>query len=154
MCIICNKFKVNYLNLEQVKVLPIEIRDSDDGSTFTNTIVRNDEIIPIIPLIEPITMGISTLPSTNLIANNIEELKNTLIKNDNNIQVGLSQDLQSEHLVRSSEQSLRLIIAFIIALLPEIIKTIPEAAIQIRHLINGEENKLDPNLLNMAMLEL
>ena len=147
MCIICNKFKVKYLNLEQVKALPIEIRDSDDGSTFTNTIIRNDEIIPIIPLIEPITMGIWTLPSTDLIANNYEELKNTLIKNDNNSQTGLSQDLRS----LDPEQSLRLIVPFIIALLPEIIKTIPEAAIQIRHLINGEENKLNPNLFNMAL---
>ena len=75
VCIICNKFKVKYLNLEQVKALPIEIRNSDDGSTFTNTIVRNDEIIPIIPLIEPLVMGISILPSTDSIAVNIEELK-------------------------------------------------------------------------------
>ena len=56
MCVICNKFKVKYLNQEQVKALPIEIRDSDDGSIFTNTIVRNDEIIPIIPLIESIAI--------------------------------------------------------------------------------------------------
>ena len=133
--------KVKYLNLEQVKALPLEIRDSDDGSTFTNTIVRNDEIIPIISLIEPIAMGISTLPSTDLIANNIKELKNTFIKNDNNSQTGLF----------NADKSLRLIVPFIIALLPEIIKTIPEVTIQIRHLINGEENKLDPNLFDMAL---
>ena len=90
MCIICNKFKVKYLNLEHVKALPIEIQDSDDGSIFTNTIVRNDEIVPIIPLIEPIAMGISTLPSTDSIHANIEELKNILIKNGNNLQTGLS----------------------------------------------------------------
>ena len=75
VCIICNKFKVKYLNLEQVKALPVEIRDSDNGSIFINTIIRNDEIIPIIPLIEPIAMGISTLPSTDSIAINIEELQ-------------------------------------------------------------------------------
>ena len=72
VCIICSKFKVKYLNLEQVKAVLIEIRDSDNGSIFTNTIIRNDEIIPIIHLIEPIAMEISTLPSTDLIANNIE----------------------------------------------------------------------------------
>ena len=80
MCIICNKFKVKYLNLEQVKALPVEIRDSDDGSIFTNTIIRNDEIIPIIHLIGPIAIGISTLSSTDSIAVNIEELKNTILK--------------------------------------------------------------------------
>ena len=40
MCVICNKFKNKYLNLDQVKALPNEIGDSDDGSTFTNTIIR------------------------------------------------------------------------------------------------------------------
>ena len=84
-------------------------------------------------------MGISTLPFTDLIVNNIKELKNTLIKNDNNSQTGLF----------SPDQSLRLIVPFIIALLPEIRKTIPEVTIQIKHLINGEENKLDPDLFNM-----
>ena len=122
VCVICNKLKVKYLNLGQVKALPDEILDSDDGSIFTNTIIRNDEIIPIIPLIGPIVMGISALPSTDSIAANIEELKNTIIKNGNNLQI---------------------IVPFIIALLPEIIKTIPETANQIKHLINGEENKID-----------
>ena len=65
MCVICNKFKNKYLNLEQVKALPNEIRDSDDGSIFTNTIIRNNEILPIIPLIGSIAMGISALPSTD-----------------------------------------------------------------------------------------
>ena len=35
VCVICNKFKTKYLNLEQVKALPDEIMDSDDGSIFT-----------------------------------------------------------------------------------------------------------------------
>ena len=96
---------------------------------------------PIIPLIEPIAMGISTLPSTDSIAVNIEELKNTLIKNGNNLQTGLS--------LRSPEQSLRLIVPFIIALLPEIIKTMPDETIQIKHLINSP--KLDPSLFDMDL---
>ena len=139
MCIICNKFKNKYLNLEQVKLLPDEIRDSDDGSIFTNTIIRNDEILPIIPLIGSIAMGISALPSTDSTATNIEELKITIIKNGNNLQT---------------------IVPFIIAILPEIIKTMPEAANQIKHLINGEGNivnemskingyQLDPSLFDM-----
>ena len=36
-----------------------------------------------------------------------------------------------------------------IALLPEIIKTMPEEANQIKHLIN--DPKLDPNLFGMAL---
>ena len=116
MCIICNKFKTKYLNLEQVKALPNEIRDSDDGSTFTNTIVRNNKMLPIIPLIGSIAMGISALPSTDLTAANIKELKNTIIKNGNNLQT---------------------IVPFIIAILPEIIKTMPEEANNIKHLINA-----------------
>ena len=58
VCAICNKFKTKYLNLEQVKVLPNEIKDSIDGSTFTNTIERNGILISIIPLISTIVMGI------------------------------------------------------------------------------------------------
>ena len=95
-------------------------------------------------------MGISTLPSTDSIATNIEELKNTIKKNCNNLQTGLSLrslDLRS----LNPEQSLRLIAPFIIALLPEIIKSMPEVANQIKHLINGEENKIDPSLFDMNL---
>ena len=117
MCVICNKFKIKYLNLEQVKALPDEIRDSEDGSTFTNTIVRNDKIPPIIPLFGAIAIGISTLSSTNSITANIEKFKNHIIKNDNNLQT---------------------IVPFIIVLLPKIIQTMPKATNQIKHLINGD----------------
>ena len=79
VCAICNKFKIKYLNLEQVKALQIEILDSDDGSIFTNTIIRNNEILHIIPLIGSIAMGISTLPSIDSSTANIEELKNNII---------------------------------------------------------------------------
>ena len=116
VCAICNKFKNKYLNLEQVKVLPNEILDSDDGSIFTNTIIHNNEILHIIPLIGSIAMGISILPSTDLITANIEELKNTIIKNDNNLQT---------------------VAPYIIAILPEIIKRMPEEANKITHLINA-----------------
>ena len=116
VCAICNKFKIKYLNLEQVKALPNEILDSDDGSIFTNTIVRNNEILHIIPVIGSIVMGISTLPSTDSITSNIEELKNNIIKNGNNLQT---------------------VVPFIIAILPEIIKTMPEETNKIKHLINN-----------------
>ena len=75
VCAICNKCKTKYLNLEQVKALPNEILDSEDGSIFTNTIIRNNKIHHIINLIGLIAMGISTLPSTDSITANIEELK-------------------------------------------------------------------------------
>ena len=134
VCVICNKFKNKYLNLEQVKALPDEIRDSDDGSIFTNIIIGNDEILPIILLIGSIAMRISTLSSTDSIPSNIEELKNTIIKNGNNLQTGLFSRDKS---FRPPDQSLRLIVPFIIALLPEIIKTMPEEANKIKHLINA-----------------
>ena len=120
VCVICNKFNNNYLNLEQVKALPNEILDSDDGSIFTNTIISNNEILYIIPLIGSIAMKILTLHSTDSITANIEELKNNIIKNNNNLQT---------------------VVPFIIAILPEIIKTMPEEANKIKHLINGEDNK-------------
>ena len=72
---------------------------------FDNIIVRNNEILHIIPLIGSIAMGISALPSIDSIT----------------------------------------------ALLPEIIKTMPDEANQIKHLINGEENKVDPSLFDMAL---
>ena len=65
-------------------------------------------------------MGISAVPSKDLIPANIEELKNNIIKHSNNLQT---------------------IVPFIIAILPEIIKTMPEVANQIKHLIIGEVNK-------------
>ena len=63
LCFICNKFKTKFLNLEQVKTLPDEIKNSVDGSIFKNTIERNGGLIPIIPLIGAIAMGISALAS-------------------------------------------------------------------------------------------
>ena len=58
LCVICNKFKTKYLNLKQVKPLPGEIINFVDGSTFTNTIICNNEILHIIPLIDAIAMEI------------------------------------------------------------------------------------------------
>ena len=38
-CSICNKFKSKFLNHEQIKLLPGEIKNSPDNSTFKDTII-------------------------------------------------------------------------------------------------------------------
>ena len=63
MCYICNKFKTKFLNKEQIKHLPDEIRNATDNSTFNDTIERNGGIIPLIFLIGAIAAGISALAS-------------------------------------------------------------------------------------------
>ena len=51
MCSICNKFKRKFLNLEQVKLLPKEIRESADVSIFNNNITIDGKAIPLLALI-------------------------------------------------------------------------------------------------------
>ena len=63
MCLICYKFKTKFLNLEQVKLLPNEIKNSVDNLTFTNNIKRNGGILLIISLIATVAAGISLLTS-------------------------------------------------------------------------------------------
>ena len=60
---ICNKFKSKFLNKEQIKLLPNEIQQATNNTTFTNTIERNGGLLPIIPLICAIAAGISALAS-------------------------------------------------------------------------------------------
>ena len=61
VCSICNKFKTKCLNIEQVKLLPDEIRHAPDNTTFTDTIERNGGKIPILPLIGAIAGGLTAL---------------------------------------------------------------------------------------------
>ena len=63
VCSICNKFKTKYLKIEQVNLLPDEIKNAPDNSTFTDTIVRNGGILPLLPLIGAIEAGITALAS-------------------------------------------------------------------------------------------
>ena len=51
VCLICNKFKTKYLNVEQINLLPDEIRNAPDYTTFRDTIERNVKIIPLLLLI-------------------------------------------------------------------------------------------------------
>ena len=39
VCLICNKFKTKYLNIEQVNLLPDEIKNAPDNTTFTDNII-------------------------------------------------------------------------------------------------------------------
>ena len=63
VCLICNKFTTKYLNIEQVKLLPDEIKNAPDNTTFTDTIERNGGIFPLLPLIGAIAAEITALAS-------------------------------------------------------------------------------------------
>ena len=63
VCSICNQFKTKYLNIEQVKLLPDEINNAPDNTTFTDNIVKNSWILPLLPLIGAIAAGITALAS-------------------------------------------------------------------------------------------
>ena len=45
ICSICNKFISKYVNKEQIKLLPNEIQQAADNTTFNDTIERNGGII-------------------------------------------------------------------------------------------------------------
>ena len=62
--LICNTFKTKYLNIEQINLLPDEIWNAPDNTTFTNTIERNGGIIPLLDLLGAIPAGITALGSS------------------------------------------------------------------------------------------
>ena len=61
VCVICNKFKTKYLNKEQIRLLPDELKSAPDDSTFNNTVVRNRVEIPLLTLIPLIASGRSNM---------------------------------------------------------------------------------------------
>ena len=63
MCYISHKFKTKFLNKEQIKLLPKEIRESEDGSTFNNNVTIEGTAIPLLALIQLVVAGISVLKS-------------------------------------------------------------------------------------------
>ena len=63
ICSICNKFKSKFINIEQIKLLPNEIQQAADNTTFNNTVELNGGIILLIPLIGAIAAGFSALAS-------------------------------------------------------------------------------------------
>ena len=63
MCFICHKFKTKFLNKEQIKLLPNELRESENGSTFNDAIIREGEALPLLALVPIIIVGISALTS-------------------------------------------------------------------------------------------
>ena len=152
MCSICNKFKTKFLNLEQVKLLPDETKNSVDDSTFTNTIERNNAILPIIPLIMAVTAGISALASAGkATASAIISAKNSAEDERHHRELEkIAGSGQSDTVnILKNDYNLQTIVPVIIAVLPDIIKTMPEAANKIKHLINGEGIKIDePNVLS------
>ena len=149
---ICNKFKTKFLNLVQVKLLPDEIKNSVDNLTFTNTIERNGGILQIIPLIMAVTSGISALASAGgatasafISAKNSAEDERHYRELEKIVGLGQSDSVN----ILKHDNNLQTIVPLIIGVLPDIIKTMPEAANKIKHLINGEVIKIDePKVLS------
>ena len=63
MCFICHKFKTKFVNKEQIKLLPKEICESEDGSNFNNNVTIEGTAIPLLALIPLVIAGISVLTS-------------------------------------------------------------------------------------------
>ena len=63
MCSICHKFKTKFLNKEQITLLPKEIPESEDGSTFNNNVAIEGAAILLLALIPIVIAGISALSS-------------------------------------------------------------------------------------------
>ena len=153
MCSICNKFKTKFLNLEQVKLLPKQVRESEDGSTFNNNVTIDGKALPLLALIPLVIAGISAITSAagtaaSVVLSNkqadeqhrhnkaVEQIAqggnidNDVIKNYNYLQI-------------HGKGIHPLLVSSIIAIIPELIKAVPEAANQIKKLIDGEGIKLD-----------
>ena len=63
VCSICNKYKNKYLNIEQINLLPDEIKQAADNTTFTDNIIKEGKALPLLTLIPAIFAGISSLSS-------------------------------------------------------------------------------------------
>ena len=63
LCSVCNKYKNKYLNIEQVNLLPDEIKHAPDNTTFTDNIIKEGNALPLLTLIPAIFAWISALTS-------------------------------------------------------------------------------------------
>ena len=61
VCTIWYKFKTKYLNKEQIRLLPDQMKYAPDDSTFNNTLVRNRKEIPLLTLIPLIAIDRSNM---------------------------------------------------------------------------------------------
>ena len=77
MCSVCNKYKNKYLNIEQVNLLPDEIKQALDNTTFTNNVINKGNALPLLTLIPAIFAGISAL--TSLAGNKLTEAQDGTI---------------------------------------------------------------------------
>ena len=161
LCSICNKLKSKFLNKEQIKLLPDEVLNSSDNSTFNDVIIRDGKAIPLLTLVPLVIAGISALTSAagttasvvlaNKQANEDEkhyreleslargngisnDISNDIIKNDTNLQTpnnGKGITIDPK------------LAAAIISLVPAAIEVLPSAVKTIKNLINGEGNKIN-----------
>ena len=148
VCSICNKFKTKFLNKKQIRLLPVEIKQAGNNTTFNNTIERNGGIIPLIPLIGAIAMGISALGGAT--ASAIISAKNSAederhhkqleqISSENNISndvIKTDNDLQTPNNGKTITIDPKLA-ADIISLVLSVIKVLPSAINTLKTLING-----------------
>ena len=63
VCLVCNKYKNKYLNIEQVNLLPDEIKKAPDNTAFTENIIKDGNALPLLTLIPAIFAGIQALTS-------------------------------------------------------------------------------------------
>ena len=153
MCLICNKYKTKFLSQKQVKLLLDEIKNSVDGWTFTNIIERNGGFLSIIPLIAAVAAEISALASAGgVTACAIISAKNSAEETRHHYELEniAKNSGQSDSVnILKNHNNLQTIVKFNIAVLPNIIKTLPETANKIKHSINSERIKIDePNVLS------
>ena len=63
MRLTCNKLKTKFLNKDQIKLLPKEIRESEDCWTFNNNVTLDGKALLLLALVPMIIVGISALLS-------------------------------------------------------------------------------------------
>jgi hypothetical protein len=76
-CVFCNSFNNNYLNRSQVNILPYEIKNAPDNTTFSNIIEKEGKTLPLLALIPTIAAGITALPVLGgTVASNVIQANN------------------------------------------------------------------------------
>ena len=158
LCSICNKLKSKFLNKEQITFLPDEVLNSSENSTFNDVIIRDGKAIPLLALVSLVIAGISALTSAAgtaalvVLSNKQADEQQRHNKAVEQIAQGgnIEDDIKNDNDLQINGKGINpLLVSSIIAIIPELIKAVPEAANQIKKLINGEELKIhEPKVLS------
>ena len=152
MCYICNKFKTKFLNKEQIKLLPKEIRESEDGSNFNKNVIIEGTAIPLLALIPLVISGILALASAAgttasvVLAN---KQANEDAKHHRKLEsIARGNSISNNVIINNNDLQINgnginpLLVSSIISIIQDLIKATTEAAIKIKQLIDGN-NKVD-----------